>query len=686
MDQIALAGYGLTALLFSLLGLLLLTAWRRPQGNGMLLLSAWLSAAWGALLALQVVYRDMPIDLIWALEVLRPLAWLSFLFTLLLPLAAASSRYRQLLVWMRRSALVLALLMVVSLIGFSEPWLADWVSVEWRLIGHLLFAVAGLILVEQLFRNSPLEQRWTVKYLCFGLGAQFAYDFYLYTDALLFQHLDPRIWAARGAVNALMAPLIGLSIARNPTLSLDLFVSRRMVFHTTALLSAGVYMLVMALTGYYIRLWGGEWGAVLQIVFLFGAMVVLLALLFSGQLRARTKVFFNKHFFHYRYDYREEWLRLIGILSGQQSSNPLPERVIWAIGEIVESPGGLLWSRDEGKGYRCMAYSGHPDMVFPLIPDDDPVIRFMARRHWVINLAEYDECPERYQGLDLPPWLEQIKSPWLLVPLLHDEQVQGFVVLLEPRAPQLLNYENLDLLKTAGMQAASYLALNHAAEALAEARQFEGFNRLSAFVLHDLKNLIAQLSLVASNAKRLKHNPEFIDDALMTIDNAVAKMNRLMTQLKGAEGITQQGSRVDLVKLLQELVAGRCNGHPAPTADIAVEQAEVIAEPDRLAAVIGHVVQNAQDATPPSGSVEIGLRLQDGHAIVEVRDTGSGMDKDFLEQRLFRPFDSTKGLTGMGIGAYECREFVRALGGQVEVASQPGKGTLFRIMIPLAST
>ncbi len=683
MAQIALVGYGLAGLLYALLGLLLLTTWRKPGGNQVLLVAVWASAVWAAVLAVQAQASTLSVAVVWALEVIRPLLWLVFLFALLQPLAQDHPGYRRTLNVMRASSVALGLLMLISLFGESAPLPGDWPPVHWRLIGHLLFAVAGLILVEQVFRNSPLEHRWTLKYLCFGLGSLFAYDFYLYTDALLFQRLDPAIWAARGSVNALMVPLIGLSLSRNPSLQVALFVSRRMVFHTTALLSAGVYMLIMALTGYYIQVWGGEWGAALQIVFLFGAVVLLLVMLFSGQLRARTKVFFNKHFFHYRYDYREEWLRLIGTLSGQHSTMPLPERVIWALGETVESPGGLLWLRD-GDDYACAAVFGYPTQSFPRLADSDPVVAFMQERRWVINLGEFARDPALYAGLELPDWLVRVDAAWLLVPLLHDDRLQGFVVLFEPRSPQQLNYENLDLLKTAGMQAASYLALSQAAEALAEARQFEGFNRLSAFVLHDLKNLIAQLSLVARNAERHKHNPEFVEDAVKTIENAVSKMNRLMGQLKSAEGMAIKGVPVDLGVLLRDLVAARQGSRPAPSLAADDKSVWVVAEPDRLGAVIGHVVQNAQDATRPDGRVEVVLRTAEDQAIVDVRDTGSGMDKTFVEQRLFRPFDSTKGLTGMGIGAYECREFVRALGGQVEVTSEPGQGTSFRISLPLA--
>jgi putative PEP-CTERM system histidine kinase len=252
---------------------------------------------------------------------------------------------------------------------------------------------------------------------------------------------------------------------------------------------------------------------------------------------------------------------------------------------------------------------------------------------------------------------------------------------LQPRAPQSVNWENLDLLKTVGLQVASYLALNQAGHALAEARQFEGFNRLSAFIIHDLKNLVAQLSLVAKNAARHKHNPAFIDDAVGTIENAVNKMNKLMAQLQNAD-ITGQNRRLDLAAELREVVAAKRVGSPVPSLRLEVDEIAVSAEPERLSAVIGHVIQNAQDATPADGSVEVILRESDGQAIVDIRDTGCGMDAEFVKTRLFRPFDSTKGLTGMGIGAYECREVISALGGQVVVDSVPGRGTSFRLLLP----
>ena len=189
---------------------------------------------------------------------------------------------------------------------------------------------------------------------------------------------------------------------------------------------------------------------------------------------------------------------------------------------------------------------------------------------------------------------------------------------------------------------------------------------------------------MAKNAARHKHNPEFVDDAVQTIENSVQKMNRLMAQLKSAE-IMGDNKRVNLVEELRDVVAAKSAGRPVPVLQTQLDSVPVLAEPDRLSSVLGHVVQNAQDATPAAGKVELQLRVSGDQAIVEVRDTGSGMDAEFIKTRLFRPFDSTKVLTGMGIGAYECREVIVALGGQVVVDSAPERGTVFRIMLPLAA-
>jgi putative PEP-CTERM system histidine kinase len=246
------------------------------------------------------------------------------------------------------------------------------------------------VLVEQLFRNTRPEMRRGIKYLCMGVGGMFAFDFYLYADALLLQRIDGALWEARGFVNALVVPLIGLAIARDPRWSLDIFVSRRIVFHTASLLGAGIYLFAMGAGGYYVRSFGGSWGGVAQVIFLFGAILMLAVLLFSGQLRASLRVLISKHFFHYKYDYRDEWLRFIGTLSSGEPDVRLRERVVRAVAEIIESPSGALWMRrDTGRFEPVAAWQMElPEQASEVAGSS--LTEFLERQEWVINIDEYD--------------------------------------------------------------------------------------------------------------------------------------------------------------------------------------------------------------------------------------------------------------------------------------------------------
>jgi putative PEP-CTERM system histidine kinase len=286
--------------------------------------------------------------------------------------------------------------------------------------------------------------------------------------------------------------------------------------------------------------------------------------------------------------------------------------------------------------------------------------------------------------LELPDWLAAIPRAWLVTPLILHEHLLGFIVLTRSPAPQHFNWEDCDLLKTAGRQAASHLAQLEAARALADARQFELCSRLSTYVMHDLKNLVAQLSLVVTNAAKHKHNPQFMEDAIRTVEHSVDKMNRLMAHLRSGGGDQLQLVAVDLCELLHDVAKTMANGHPAPNVDCQAKGIAARANKDRFAAIIGHVVRNAQDATPDDGRIIMRLFKRDEWAVIEVQDTGNGMDPDFIRDRLFRPFETTKGKSGMGIGVYETREFVRALGGDVEVISRVGEGTTFRLRVPIS--
>lgn len=669
--------YASAALAFSLLTLLLLAKWRGGRAQrGWLTLACFMTAVWAGFEA-WMLSRGFISWFGRTLEIARDTAWFTFLFSLL-GLAGRKDRP------IRAVAIFLYGLCAAMLIMSLPIFPAEIAQKRWPigLLGGVALSVAGLALVEQLFRNARAEQRWAVKYLCFGVGGIFAYDFYLYADALLFNQLDFETWSARGFAYALAVPLITIAAARNPQWSLDLFVSRRIVFHSAAIIGAGIYLLIMAAAGYYIRYVGGSWGGVLQAAFLFGAVVLMFTMLFSGSFRAHVKVFFNKNFFTYRYDYREEWLRFTRTLSQGEPGVALRERSIEAIANLVESPGGSLWLAQDNGDYAEVARWNF-GRCNATLTQDAPLARFMEARYWVVNLAEWRERPELYEHMTTPRWLDAMPKAWLLVPLILHERLLGFVILSEPRARMHFDWEVSDLLKTAGRQAASFLAQLEAAEALAVARQFDSFNRMSAFVVHDLKNLVAQLSLLLSNAEKHRANPAFFEDMLETVGFSIEKMKRLLGQLRAGATHGLPGQTIDLADLVQDAVAAKAQAEPRPVIAGQLPRLAVSAHRERLARVLGHVLQNAIEATPRDGRVAVKLASRGNDAVVEVTDTGCGMDAAFISTQLFRPFESTKS-TGMGIGAYECREYIREIGGRLEVASDPGKGTTFSIIIPLA--
>jgi putative PEP-CTERM system histidine kinase len=672
--SIGTMSYAAAAMAFLFLSVLLITTWRGSLPGTLLAAGSLATVMWAGVAAYLAAQPSADMLAAEVLEVLRSAAWLAFLMTVL-------SYSKNDVGSSRRGAVGLAVYCGVVLIATLYSGLVSTTQPgTLEILSRLVLALIGISLVEQLYRSIEPQQRWRIKFLCLGLGGMFAYDFYLYSDALLFQRVNADIWTARGVVNAMVVPLLAVAAARNPKWSIDIAVSRHILFHSTAMLGAAVYLLVMAAAGYYIRYFGGNWGAVLQLTFLFGAVLLLFVILFSGSFRARLKVFLSKNFFSYHYDYREEWLRFTRTLSEGEPGVQLYERSIQAIAELVDSPGGALWlSQDEG-GFEQVARWNMPSAK-GRERRDSLLCHFLGRRQWVISLEDYEAQPGLYDGLEIPDWLRSIPHAWLVVPLILHERMLGFVVLARSKGKIRLNWEVSDLLKTAGRQAASYLAQLEAARALLVARQFDAFNRMSAFLVHDLKNLVSQHSLLLSNADKHKHKPEFQADMIETIAQSVEKMNRLLLQLQGSYTLEPRAP-VALGDLVRQSVVARSGLKPAPRLDACDGAVTVLAHRARLERVIGHLVQNAVEATPPEGQVVVQLLREDGSAVIAVADTGCGMSEQFIRHQLFRPFESTKS-TGMGIGAYEAREYVRELGGRIEVESREAQGTVFRVVLPL---
>ncbi len=639
-----------------------------------------MTALWAATVAYQVALGT-PLSLLTdLLEIVRNAAWSAFLLMLLGHFQEIQSvtRFKVRSSVAALAALYLALLLATVYTHRDPASVSATFTFMTSVVGRVALAVIGMLLVEQLYRNTQDKDRWSIKFACLGIGGLYAYDFYLYSDAMLFKQVNPEIWTARGLVNALTVPLMALSAARNPKWSLGIAVSRRVMFHSAALIGSAIYLLAMAAAGYYLRFFGGSWGALMQVAFLFGAGTLLLGALFSGAMRSKLKVFISKHFYNYNYDYREEWLRFTRTLSVEGPG--LGGRVVQAVADLVESPCGALFISRESGLCEPVAH-WNMDLMHASEPVNSALCQFLENKQWVIDLQEYAAHPEKYADLSLPDWLKSNGKAWLVVPLILQGRLFGFVVLAKSRSKIKLNWEVIDLLKIAGSQAASYLGQQEASNALMVARQFESFNRMSTFMVHDLKNLVAQLSLLLSNAEKHKNNPEFQKDMFETVDYSVQKM-KLMLQKLSRGASTEVSAPLSMERLLLQAVALKSTAEPKPLLEVVDAGLKILANGERLERVIGHLIQNAVEATNKDGKVVIRLLQQGAAAVVEIMDTGVGMSEAFIRERLFTPFESTKA-AGMGIGVFESREYINELGGQIEVTSSVSVGTTFRVTLPL---
>jgi len=623
------------------------------------------------------------------LQVLSVVGWLAFLGKLLGVARSgdkSTSRIpRPLILGLSLTIVLLAAVAIFVSIGRQGTGTADQhpFSDVLMFFSRLGLALIGLVLVENLSRNTSADQFWSIKFLCFGLGGVFAYDFFVYADAILFRHLDPELVDVRGAVNLIGMPLLAVAARRNPNWTGGFSASRHFVFHTATILGAGIYLLLMGAAGYFVRRLGGSSGQLLQTVFFFAALMLLILVLSSGMMRSYAKVIISKHLFAYKYDYREEWLRFINTVAMDDAGSVLGQRVVQAIANIVDSPGGALWQWDDAtQSYAPVAEWNYRE-VKGREPVDGKLAKFLVRKGWVIEVDSIDEHAKRYAELELPAWFGELRDPWLIVPLFDRERLLGFLVLRAPRAPRDINWEDYDLLKTVGRQAASYLGEQAAMRALTDARQIELFNRRFAFVIHDLKTLISQLSLMLSNADKHGGNPEFQRDLLQSVREAVGSMSRVLAQINAERKKEKAAALVDIAELARRIIVRRPQDRPTLVLHCSNDDLRVIADEMQVAAVVNHLIQNATEAAGEDGKVDVRLFRADGMIELEVQDDGPGMDAAFIQNNLFRPFNSTKE-TGYGIGAYQCRELVKEMKGYLAVNSVPGEGTIMRVSLPAA--
>ena len=683
--DIAVSSHAVAGLTFGLLTVYLFASLKQ-RGPGMFLVLACAgTAVWAVIHIIDDLIVPIPLYLGLAHTLLDAM-WMAFLVSLLCAHWRASGHERLAAIAPLFLALGVIYLAGADFLYAVEPAATGWLNhVNYPIYRGLVLSVISLALIENVYLNTLPANRWSIKFLCFALGGIFAYDFFVYAGGLIEGQINHVLLEARGAVNALVVPLIMISAARNPAWSLDVFFSRRFAVRLVALVTSVLYILALLGLGSLVELVGGAWGIVLETLVLFAGGILLVAILVSGRFRSEIAIFLNKNFFTYKFDYREEWLRFLKTVSKSDEYPDLSVRVIKGVADIADSPGGVLWLHQSDGGFLPTARWNFQQDIVGVEPEDGQVASFLRETGWIVNLGELDEKPKEYSGFSSPDWLRAIKGAWLVVPLFHRDALSGFIVLLRARAPREINWEDFDLLKTVSTHSASYLAEQEAEKALVEVRQFDAFNRQFAFVIHDIKNLVGQLSLLISNAEQHGENPEFRRDMISTIHSSVSKLKHMLSRLHGAGERQYPPTLLSLPNLVRRVVerTEKQGIHIAYECESA--EVWVTAYRDRLASVFGHLIQNAIDVLPENGRIDVRVRLEEGSAVVDIVDDGPGMTREFVQNELFQPFKTTKP-NGYGIGAYEAREIVREMGGRIEVESTPGQGTRMSVRLPIVST
>lgn len=548
---------------------------------------------------------------------------------------------------------------------------------------RLMVAVCALVLLHNLYVGADQALRQILRWPVAAFGALWVYDLNFYTISYLSGGLSFELASLRGLVAGAMAVPIAVGFSRQAP-NLRFRPSRTIAFRSLSLLVIGAYLLLMVGIAQAIALAGDGSTRLTQVGFLFAASVFAILWLPSDNLRRHLRVTALKHLFQHRYDYRMEWLRFTETIGrASQDASPLAERVIKAVADVAESPRGLLLVPGDHGGLVLGCDWQWPHAEVPGEALSPELTRFFESGGYILNLDDARAGTAMPANMpELPQWLHSESTAWAMVPLLHFERLAGIVVLSRPPIGRRLDWEDFDLLRVIGRNLASYLAEQNGQEALREARSFDEFNRRIAFVMHDIKNLASQLALLARNAERHAENPAFREDMLVTLRSSADKLNALLARL-GRYGTSNAEPAEPLA--LDELVNALVDrwALTGPVVMVDSQPVRVSAHRESLEQALSHLAQNALDASAPGASVFVRVYRDGLNGMVEILDSGCGMSPDFVRNRLFKPFDSSKP-GGFGIGAFEARELVRAMGGSLDVESREGLGTRFIVRLPEA--
>ncbi len=537
---------------------------------------------------------------------------------------------------------------------------------------YLLAAIMAMYNLEVTLASASLGVRWRIKFTVLGAFSILVSLLVVFSQSVLYKTLDPAFAPVRTTGTLLGLLLAGYSNFFRAA-EARVVISQRLVYKSFVLLAGGVFLLFLALTAYIAKVYDLS----LNRTFIWSSLLVggilLAAFLLSHGVRRKVLLFLKNHFYKDKYDYRVQWLEFTRRLSSSQTGEPFYKAALTGFCETLGFGAACLLLRDrideDFHGVACIEL----DRELPCLPAGGSLPNLLTTHQRPTDLAPlYDSLSQEEQAA-----LTAMQARFA-APLLLEDDIIGIIILCRPIVKEeVYDEEDIDLMDAFARQTTLAILNIRFTEQLATIREAEIMGRISTFIVHDLKNLVYTLSLTVENARNYMHDPEFQQDMLRSLSNITNKMQKLISQLRPVPSAEElQSQSLDLTALARE-VAADIDPHRIRITGPSVQ---ALVDRESMRKVLMNLLLNALEASGEDDEVEMEVGAN-GSPFIRVCDKGCGMEERFIRVKLFQPFSTTKN-NGMGIGLYQSQQIIEAHGGDIEVRSTPGEGSVFTVRLP----
>jgi putative PEP-CTERM system histidine kinase len=548
----------------------------------------------------------------------------------------------------------------------------------------LLLAIVFILFnLETIYRNSTGIKKWQIKYSILGMFAAFTFYIYIISKVILFQFAHLTYIPIGSVVILISLGILTFSFVRHRLMNIDVFVSRQVFYGSFTLIVISSYLILIGFIGQLLKILSIDFNVIFYPIFVLLSLLALSVFFLSTTSRRIVTRFIDRHFYKNRYDYRFEWIELTNIISSAIDLNDLLKKFMDLVAETMCVNEITVWLYDvDDKKYHLSSSKDIPESESS-INIDRPLIKYLEEKAEPFSVVSETSDSRIKEIFNTNKEFFNGYSVSVMSPLIVKGDLVGFITLGREITGAVYNYEDYDMLKTLCHQAANAILNIKLSDRLVLAGEMELMNKISSFILHDLKNSISMLSLIVQNASCNMQDPEFQNDVLETISKTIGNMKGLISRISRVpKDIELNKTNTNVTKLLKDtIVQTGLSNDGIQLIENYSDLPEVNLDQEKIQSVIRNLFINAQELLRDHGMVSISTYLESGNIIIEVKDNGPGMSKEFLKNKLFKPFQTTK-KKGLGIGLYQSKTIIAAHGGKIEAESGVGRGTQFRIYLP----